>query len=480
MKRVNSVYILHVSDFHISEESKGDAESVLKALAEKLGENNICVSYLIHTGDIINSSDLEQNILHGWDLMVIPEERLLEYDGKLKSLVSNRFGIAKKIMEEFIKNLGVSNKNVIICCGNHDKVRYRKEKNQAFQPFEDFLDGITSHKELTSYFELDDINVLVMNTNFSDDKRVTCLECNKIDIVLEEQLSSEREANACFYTNKKKKKHSVMDENRDKVNIIVAHQPLYDVCEYARLPYSNETQTTDFLSALQDFIKGNGIYLCGDKHTSSIAASYIHDIPHYFCGHPFTFKETQRPECCKKNSVAPRQKEIEYNLIEIREGRIGEIKKIHLSDNNGTWKCEIHPIDTVVAELYEKSRKHIAPNSFALIERKSRTRYKSLKNLSWHNLSKRLDEIINSQNTLKEISDFHRLFCNLKGRDLEEKNLKDASEKHIFEQLNDVISDYFNSDTNIQNIINVRGNYSSGKSTFLGILYMYLLHCYSL
>ena len=65
----------------------------------------------------------------------------------------------------------------------------------------------------------------------------------------------------------------------NKVSVIVAHQPLYDICERIRLPYGSEIQTTDFLSALQDFINGNGIYLCGDKHTSSIAASYIHDFP---------------------------------------------------------------------------------------------------------------------------------------------------------------------------------------------------------
>ena len=32
---------------------------------------------------------------------------------------------------------------------------------------------------------------------------------------------------------------------------------------------------------------------------------------------------------------------------------------------------------------------------------------------------------------------------------------------------------------NLQNIINVRGDYSSGKSTFLGLFYIYLLYCYS-
>lgn len=78
--------------------------------------------------------------------------------------------------------------------------------------------------------------------------------------------------------------------------MIVAHQPLYDICEQIRLPYGSETQTTDFLSALQDFINGNGIYLCGDKHTSSIAASYIHDIPHFFAVIHLSLKKTISPQ----------------------------------------------------------------------------------------------------------------------------------------------------------------------------------------
>lgn len=55
MKKLSSVYVLHVSDFHISQESKNDAEKALMALIDALEKENISISYLIHTGDIINS-----------------------------------------------------------------------------------------------------------------------------------------------------------------------------------------------------------------------------------------------------------------------------------------------------------------------------------------------------------------------------------------------------------------------------------------
>ena len=160
--------------------------------------------------------------------------------------------------------------------------------------------------------------------------------------------------------------------------MIVAHQPLYDICERIRLPYGSETQSTDFLSALQDFINGNGIYLCGDKHTSSIAASYIHDIPHYFCGHPFTEDKNTVPAkigCKLKNFPKVQSIDVDYNLIEIRDGKIGKIRKIHLSQKErGKWECQIHPIDAVVSKLYEKSRKYLVKNCFALLAAQSGTR----------------------------------------------------------------------------------------------------------
>lgn len=146
-----------------------------------------------------------------------------------------------------------------------------------------------------------------------------------------------------------------------------------DICERIRLPYGSEIQTTDFLSALQDFINGNGIYLCGDKHTSSIAASYIHDIPHYFCGHPFVFEKNEFPSGCiykdakqdsEQDSEQKKNSEIDYNLIEIRDGKTGQVRKIHLiKGEDGLWKCQIHPIDAVVSGLYETSRKYIVKNS---------------------------------------------------------------------------------------------------------------------
>ena len=479
-QNTNSFYILQVSDFHISEDSKNNADAALKAVTDKISEMNINIKYLIHTGDIINSKDINKKIEEEHK----EELNSDQYDQYLDEIVKQRFNIAEEVMEKFEKNLDVMKKNIIICCGNHDKVRYKNKEKDAFKPFREFLEKVGSHTELTELYNLDDLKVLVLNTNISDDKKVTCVDCENLKNVL--SVKVQEECYGEFYTYGANGNISGED---NKVSVIVAHQPLYDICERIRLPYGSEIQTTDFLSALQDFINGNGIYLCGDKHTSSIAASYIHDIPHYFCGHPFVFEKNEFPLGCiykdlkqdsKQNSEQKKNSEIDYNLIEIRDGKTGQVRKIHLiKDEGGLWKCQIHPIDAVVSGLYETSRKYIVKNSFVLLATQSKTRYNSWANLSWRNLFNRLDTGINDKD-LKEISNFYSLFCRLK--DGLGESIEWNDNVNIFNELCKIITKFMKENhyhDNIKNIMNIRGDYSSGKSTFLGLLYIFLLYNYS-
>ena len=92
------------------------------APTSKLKEMDINVSYMIHTGDIINSNDIREIIEHEEGQDVTEEV----YDTRLEEIVTNRLDIAKKIINEFTKGLDILQKNIVICCGNHDKFRYRK------------------------------------------------------------------------------------------------------------------------------------------------------------------------------------------------------------------------------------------------------------------------------------------------------------------------------------------------------------------
>lgn len=116
-----SFYLLQVSDFHLSEDTKDSAKNALNAVIAKINEMNINIRYLIHTGDIINSKDIQQKIEKQYRTRLEDEK----YDEILNKIVKQRFEITEEIMKELKKNLDVMQKNIIICCGNHDKVRYK-------------------------------------------------------------------------------------------------------------------------------------------------------------------------------------------------------------------------------------------------------------------------------------------------------------------------------------------------------------------
>ena len=68
VKSVNDMstlrYLLHVSDFHLTEDkaTKDHARAALDAVVNKLKTSEIHIDYLVHTGDIIDSSDIYYKI----------------------------------------------------------------------------------------------------------------------------------------------------------------------------------------------------------------------------------------------------------------------------------------------------------------------------------------------------------------------------------------------------------------------------------
>lgn len=123
-RSTGAFFILHLSDFHISDQSSKEAKSALNAITEKLKDEKINIKYLIHTGDVINSNDIEAKIIKKYGKSLDNKE----YDEYLEKIVKRRFNIAKNIVKNFTRELDILPKNIIICCGNHDKLRYKKKK----------------------------------------------------------------------------------------------------------------------------------------------------------------------------------------------------------------------------------------------------------------------------------------------------------------------------------------------------------------
>lgn len=494
--------ILHMSDFHLNEDFSF-AVDALEALTDTLAKENIKVDYLVHTGDIIDSEDLYQKVCSQFAdnkkffykdengkpcfsiekfNQVAETEQIKDFNEKVRELVKTRFSIAKDIMDSFILNLNIPHSNVVICCGNHDIVRSignsesnvqctsdkgklqprrytdAKEGEKVFKLFEEFLDQLKvanskkrcGKEETIAYCELKDLNVLILNSNWINplDKtsRYPCVRCDQVQSVIE----------------------NIVD--REKLNIIVAHKPIYEICETARLSYKRYIKTP-FMAKLQEFINGNGIYLCGDKHTRSIVGSSFHDIPHYLCGEPLTNIET-RQMLVSSTADEDTDFEVEYNLIEINGNKLERERKIHLKHNKGEeWTCDFHPPEAVISELYNISKQHIPFSTFEIIA-DPQTLY------TWENLCQTIYGL--SKDTRKQLfhnlDKFYRATC--KYRECGMKDVPWEENENLFTIIYKRLKSI--SSKKKGNLLNIRGEYSSGKSTFLGLLYIYLLYKYSI
>lgn len=525
MNDINNLrFILHVSDFHLSDDRDEleMAKEALKTLTKKLKSEGIKVDYLVHTGDVINSSDLytvaaEELKIDGmfWeitredgktdrkflydkykeiakstmevekttDLARTPNvEDLKKFDEKVSALVTARFKEANNVMRTFVKDLNISFGNVVICSGNHDvlrplsidenevickKVGYdRWEYNcpdvaeTVTQPFDAFLNklGVANCKDrckendactkmcaecgAVAYCTLDDLNVLILNTNWINPKKQKpgyyCVRCDQVIETIE--------------------KHSKDVHTRNRLNVILAHKPIYEICEQVRLSYKRYTKTS-FLSKLQGFAGDHGIYLCGDKHTRSIVGSYFHDIPHYIGGEPISVQEGHKSE-------------VEYNLLAISDGQVGMERKIHLSNVSGKkWHCEIRPQDDTVKALYKLSRKYVIKNSFEAIS--NSTTFPSWESLCQVMYNWLEDDKNNWYNNIDQLYNpicRYRINGNPENNDLPKKGIFEFVQERIIEQMKN---------SSVKNILNIRGEYGSGKSMFLGQFYIHLMMEYS-
>lgn len=503
MESINtSRFILHVSDFHlINDENELEFSSkALKSLTRKLKDERIKIDYLVCTGDIIDASDLydkagaELSSVISADYYEIPkgqnekEQKIFKFDefkfkatndekkrfdDAVKNLAKIRFKAAEKIMQEFISDLNISFGNVVICSGNHDVLRllsidensircterendeycYSESNTEIFEPFEDFLDnlGVANSKKRNgreksvSLCTLDNMNFLILNTNwlnpYNQKAGYYCVHCEQVKKTITDFISNKEDSNS--------------------LNMILAHKPIYEICEKARLSYKRYIKTP-FMSKLQKFIDTRGVYFCGDKHTRSIIGSFFHDIPHYIGGEPLRLSVS-------KDSNA----EVEYNLLEVVNKEIGMERKIHLECNHTdkNWICSIRPQDKVVSKLYKLSKQYIIKNSFELMAgNKAFQTWESLcqETYTWEKDRK--------EEWSKYINNLHRSICKYRKNGEEETPLDNEEVfPFVLKQIESQMNNYSS-----KNVLNIRGEYSSGKSTFLGLFYIFLLSQYSI
>jgi len=489
-------FILHVSDFHLRDNKKDlkNAREALKCLTDTLKKKEIKVDYLLHTGDVIDSSDVYLKIARTnseWKKYIkkknnvdcfdstefqkkASKKQRTAFDKKLIEVTQKRFEEAGKLLSEFITDLNLSFGSVVICSGNHDIPRLMElkrtvisccksgdeewkydynDKLKIFNPFNEFLDNLNvanSPRRIqdSCFCKLDSLNILLINTNWPNPKDQKegnyCINCKEILSAIEE-LDKDN-----LNDNKNRIK-------KPRMNILMAHKPFYEICERVRL--SNKRYvSTPFMSSINKYVGSTGIYLCGDKHTRSISGTEIMDIPHYMGGEPL--------------KLAPKtlKNEVEYNLLEISGSDVGLERKIHLSYNNAEWSCNIRPQDKVVSSLYELSKIFLLDNDYLML------RDTNLLD-SWEKLCQDLYSL--SKSEAKKIFDYlnKSLYSICKFRENGKRFI--PIQEDTVGSVARIIIDQIENNQNDKNILNIRGEHGSGKSTYMTLLYVLLLFKYS-
>ena len=156
MDNINSLsFILHVSDFHLTDGKNEFASEALKVLSEKLKLEGIKIDYLLHTGDVIDSSDIYEKTAASlacckdfyknsgageeapkkFDFSLFetkaPKEDKQAFNKQLEDFVRERFANAVSVIQSFISALNISPGNVVICCGKHRLTMVNTPLNRA-------------------------------------------------------------------------------------------------------------------------------------------------------------------------------------------------------------------------------------------------------------------------------------------------------------------------------------------------------------
>lgn len=453
--------ILHVSDFHMNLDFEV-AKEKLKMLSNFFETNNIRIDIFIFTGDVIDagiiayecakeisetypqifaeSCDLE-NFFDMLSQEAIPNDIIEKYNNLLKKKTQEAFSTATNIFKEFISSLGITDsKRIIVCCGNHDRLRLISKKEDKIDCLNMNEDDYTNEFALynkfckdcgvgvtykTQYHTVDGINFLIANTNWKvpngSCSNEMCINCKAIGKCLDEHKN---------------------DYNDNKVNnIFIAHKPFDDICEEAKYDYKKGYSGMPILETLN---RKMGTFLFGDKHSYKVDNSGNRN--EILSGSPLSGSE------------------ITYNLFNFEKDK-GIVSMQFVRWRKDIWV--INPIIETVQAIYKQSEKHIKKISFDILE-------------NGEKIDDSLDEFLSTfnetNNRLIWASQMFASCCKCLEYTIQYKSKAkrvSVNEDNIFKSVSNLI---LNSDE--QHPLNIRGEGSVGKSAFIGIEYLYILHQY--
>lgn len=445
------MFLLYTSDFHFSaDNSKFEiAKKRLKELATTIVKQGYNIDVFIFTGDFIDARSIsietiremfqsEDTNLCDKLIECIKNHQVIKpileeqnaFETYCKIIIQKTNELYKKtrdvLKKDFLDIIGVTDpKKMIICCGNHDILRFenspmfRCEDGKKINTFdaskyekyyESFLKFGNELLNLNvinqpKTFTIDEYSFLVIDSNIVNEHGKACIQCFGI----ESQL----------------KKLSV--ESRGK-NIAISHKPFFDCCENVVINYNSKSKKT-----ISEKIKERcSFVLFGDKHGRYIGKSF--ESEEMLFGSPLTSNDIHY--CILKSDDV--------------DGHLKEYRNVYFDKNE--WHFSVSNIEIIV-NYCEKYFSKFAKNYIGEI---------NIRNI----LSMDYDII-------------ETLFKNIARRRWLNEYEKDCLKTHSFsfKEITDYLNDIYDEKkgkTNRLNLFNFRGRPSTGKTFLSNCLFCYL------
>lgn len=436
------ITIIQLSDFHIKASMPEPQHNVaIRTFVNYVKKMNLETIILVYNGDVIDSNVISKSLTKD----MTNEEMAKEWDRQAEEA----FRKAEMYFTYIMETLGITNDHVVICCGNHDVNNYYDCDDEFMCPYDKgdtpipytekrfaqwdafcrnmkFME--VSHQNMIR--EINGINFVISNSQWrnkyaEESKTGLCLNCKTLTDLFE--TSEQKLAKAA---------------NGEKTgNVFVSHAPLGDFCE-KELHAWVENNYHSYIKMINNTC---GLLLFGDKHAdTALGAEYIVGAPL----DPADYR-------------AGKQK-ITYYIHRFHNNNVQHRALIY---EDGCWKSSISNCD--IKKILDPSRNSLKPQALSYLFKTTDLNLLPQKIFDF--------EIYKNREEWDALNNIFQIYVKI-SHVLQHNRSEQIScgPFGIFDTLRSVIGECGAEESKVNMIM--QGNYRSGKSIFMTLLYLNLLH----
>lgn len=436
------ITIIQLSDFHIKASMPEPQDNAaIRTFVNYIKKLDLGTIILVFNGDVIDSKVIEESLTKG----MTSEEKAEEWNRQAEKA----FGKAETYFTYIMENLEITNDHVIICCGNHDVNNYYDCDTEFMCPYDKgdtpipytekrfaqwdafcrnmkFME--VSHQNMLR--EINGINFVVSNSQWRNkyaegSKIGLCLNCKTLTDLF--AASEQKLARA--------------DNGEETGNVFVSHAPFGDFCE-KELHAWVENGYHSYIKVINSTCR---LLLFGDKHTdTTLGAGYI-------VGAPLDPADHRTGE-----------QKITYYLHQFRGSAMHHRALVYES---GSWKSSISDCD--IKKILEPSSNSLKPQALSYLFQTADINLLPRKIFDF--------EIYKNRDEWEALNNIFQIYVKI-SHVLQHNRSEQitCSPFGIFDTLRSVIGGCGEEESKVNMII--QGNYRSGKSIFMTLLYLNLLY----